>query len=83
MRDNPRPPGLDSFWEQADIEDSDEDPIERELSHRLDAIARYGSMIAEAQANGFDAMARQLERERAREETLARELRHALRRNRS
>ena len=81
MPDDREPtPGVDAFWEQADIEDSDEHPLERELSHRLDAIARYGFLIAEAQANGQDAMADQLQRQQEREETLAREIRHALRR---
>ena len=73
-------PGVDAFWEQADLEDSDEHPLERELSHRLDAIARYELLIAEAQENGHDEMANQLQRQQEREEMLAREIRDALRR---
>lgn len=80
MRDDRQTPGLDAFWEQADADGSDEHPLERELSHRNDAIARYGGMIADAEANGFDEMVRQLGREQEREETLAQGLRRALRR---
>jgi hypothetical protein len=75
-------PGLDAFWEQADLEGSDEHPLERELSHRLDAIIRYGRLIAEAQANGFDEMAEQLQRQQDREESLARDILVVLRRAR-
>lgn len=82
MRDDRQTPGLDAFWEQADADGSDEHPLERELSHRIDAIARYGSMIADAESNGFEEMVRQLGREQDREETLARALRQALRRGR-
>jgi hypothetical protein len=78
--DSSHTPGLDAFWELADVEESDEHPLERELSHRLDAITRYGLLIADAHANGRDAMAEQLERQQAREETLASEIREALRR---
>lgn len=74
-------PGLDHFWEQADLDGSDEHPLVRELSHRIDAIARYGRLIADAQANGFDEMAEQLRRQQQREEALAREIRVALRRD--
>ncbi|MGH7575873.1 MAG: hypothetical protein ACREM1_12215 [Longimicrobiales bacterium] len=82
MRDERQTPGLDAFWEQADVEASDEHPLERELSHRIDAIARYGGMIADAAANGFDDMVSQLGREQAREETVAQRLRRALQRGR-
>jgi hypothetical protein len=79
--DDRRPaPGLAAFWEQADLEDSDEHPLERELFHRVDAIVRYGRLIAEAHANGYDDMADQLHREQLREDSLAREIRKALRR---
>ena len=79
-KDHSQTPALDVFWEQADAEDSDEHPLLRELAHRVDAIARYGHLIAEAQANGFDEMAEQLQRQQEREEIVARELREALRR---
>lgn len=82
MIDDRHTPGLDAFWEQADVDGSDEHPLERELSHRIDAIARYGGMIADAEANGYEAMARQLGREQEREEMLAQALRRALRRGR-
>jgi len=77
-----RAPWVDSFWEQADFEDSDEHPLARELSDRLDAIARYGQMIADAAANGDDHAADQLRRQQAREERFARDLRDELRKAR-
>jgi hypothetical protein len=80
MPENRYTPGLDAFWEQADLEDSDEHPLERELSHRVDAIARYMRLIADAQANGDEEVIEQLQRQQAREETLAHEIRIALRR---
>ncbi len=73
-------PALGAFWEQADLESSDEHPLVRELSHRLDAIARYHRLIAEAQANGFDEMVEHLLRQQAREESLAHAIRSALQR---
>lgn len=81
IEDRPTP-GLDAFWEQADADGSAEHPLERELSHRIDAIARYCSMIADAETNGYEEMVRQLGREQEREETLAQQLRRALRRGR-
>jgi hypothetical protein len=72
-------PGLDSFWESADFEDSDEHPLARELSHRLDAIARYARQIGDAVARGQDGMVDQLRSQQKREEEVARDLRRALR----
>lgn len=63
-------PGLASFWEQADNDDSNEHPLERELGHRLDAAARYGERIVDARADGLDAKADQLGRQLAREEAI-------------
>jgi hypothetical protein len=71
-------PGIHLFWEQADLESSDDHPLERELRHRVDAIARYHGMIADAEAMGLDSAVEQLTRQCAREQDFARELRAAL-----
>lgn len=76
-------PGLDFFWEQADQDGSDENPLERELGDRLDAVARYRSMIADAETNGRPEAARLLLREHDREAEVAARLRDALKRGSS
>lgn len=75
----PRRPGLDLFWESADHDASDQDPIERELDERVDALARYRRLIAEAQANGRDDAAEILMRQHDREEQAVERLREAMR----
>jgi len=74
-----RAPGLDLFWEQADIEANDDHPLVRELRHRIDAIARYQQMIGDAESMGAEAAVEHLSLQCAREEALARRLRAALR----
>lgn len=76
------PSGLDAFWLEADQQASAEHPIERELVHRLDALARYGELIDGALAEGRDRAAELLLRQREREEAIVRRLRQALRRTR-
>jgi hypothetical protein len=71
-------PGIHLFWEQADIEESDDHPLVRELRHRADAVIRYRNMIAEAEEQGMDAAVEQLARQCEREESLCREIRQAL-----
>lgn len=73
-------PGRDLFWEQADRDDSDEHPLERELGDRLDAMARYRGMIADAQASGRERAAELLLRQHRREALEADRLRSAIRR---
>ena len=73
-----RKPGLDLFWEQADRDGSGQNPLERELDERVDALARYRELIVEAQANGRDEAAELLLRQYDREEQAVRRLRHAL-----
>lgn len=73
-----RKPGLDLFWEQADRDASGQNPLERELDERVDALARYRELIVEAQANGRDEAAELLLRQYDREEQAVRRLRHAL-----
>ncbi|HEY8483102.1 MAG TPA: hypothetical protein VIL13_00725 [Longimicrobiales bacterium] len=69
--------GIEFFWEQADVEGSGEDPLERELCDRLDALARYGRLISEAESSGRDRIAELLVRQRDREEALVRRIRAA------
>jgi hypothetical protein len=73
-----RKPGLDTFWEQADLTDSGQDPLERELDERIDALVRYRRMISEAQANGREDAADILLRQHDREAEAVERLRAAL-----
>ncbi|HEX7117716.1 MAG TPA: hypothetical protein VF212_02955 [Longimicrobiales bacterium] len=75
-------PGLDAFWEDADRDGSDEDPLERELCDRLDALARYRRMIAEAQVNGQDDATERLLEQHEREERIAQRIADAIQRQR-
>lgn len=72
------PSGLDLFWEQADADGIGEHPLQRELEHRLDALARYRALIADAHAAGRESLADLLMAEHERERELARRLREAL-----
>lgn len=72
--------GLDSFWEDADREESGEHPLERELGDRLDALARYGSQLADAQVNGWDEAVRRLLEQQDREADIVDRLKHEIRR---
>ncbi|HEX6938277.1 MAG TPA: hypothetical protein VF158_02615 [Longimicrobiales bacterium] len=75
-------PGLDAFWEDADRDASGEDPLVRELADRLDALARYRRMIAEAQVNGQDDISERLLEQHEREVRIAQRLSEAIRRQR-
>lgn len=74
-------PGLDLFWEQADRTDSDQNPIERELDERVDALARYRRLIDDAEANGQEEAVEILIRQHDREQDAVQRLRDALNRN--
>ena len=74
-----RKPGVDHFWEQADRDGSGQNPLERELDERVDALARYRRLIAEAQAAGRDEAVEILMKQHDREEKAIRRLRSALR----
>lgn len=80
--ENPRTPGLDTFWEAADQDGSGQDPIERELEEREDALTRYRHLIVEAEANGREGAVEILMKQHDREEEAVRRLREALRRRR-
>ena len=73
-----RKPGVDLFWEQADRTGSGQDPIQRELDERIDALARYRRLISEAQANGREEAAEILLRQYDREEQAVERLRSAM-----
>lgn len=75
-----RKPGVDLFWEQADQTGSPQDPLERELDERVDALARYRRLISEAQANGREDAAEILLRQHDREAEAVQRLREALER---
>jgi hypothetical protein len=79
----PTPPGLDLFWEQADQDGAPEHPLERELQHRMDVLARYQKMITEAEANGHEDAVDAFLSQHERQEQLCRELRLALDRARN
>ena len=72
-------PGLDQFWEEADRSGSGQDPLERELDERIDALARYRRLIAEAESSGRDEAASILMRQHDREQESIDRLRSALR----
>ncbi|MBI4409856.1 MAG: hypothetical protein HY561_09125 [Gemmatimonadetes bacterium] len=74
-------PGLDFFWEQADVDGSREHPLERELCDRLDALARYGRLIDEAESGGREEAAEVLLRHHARQAAEVARLREALARS--
>lgn len=74
----PRKPGLDQFWEQADRVESGQHPLERELDERVDALARYRRLISEAEANGREEAAEILLSQYEREEQAVQRLRQAL-----
>jgi len=82
MRKNNHSPGLEQFWEQADVEGSGEHPLVRELEHRIDRLARYRELIAEAQVTGRDHAVEELVAQQASEARMVRRLRAAVRRMR-
>ena len=75
---NQVPPGIEAFWQLADDEAPDEHPLERELCERLDTLARYQSMLAEAVATDRADVIDALQRAHDREADLVRCLRRAL-----
>jgi len=82
-RSNSTPAALESFWQQADQDASNEHPLEREIAEREDALSRYRGLIEDAQAQGRDDLAEILIGQHERQEAVVRGLREALRRMRS
>ena len=54
MENSPNTFGLDAFWESCDREDVAENPLERELCFRSDALRRYSAQIEAAEELGDD-----------------------------
>jgi hypothetical protein len=73
-------PALESFWQQADADASDEHPLEREIADLVDALSRYSELIDAAQAEGRDDLADILLEQQARQEEVVHLLWCALRR---
>lgn len=73
-----RSPGLDLFWEEADLNESAEHPLRRELLYRLDVLTRYERLIADAHSNGQDQQVACLVAQRRRELSVIESLRSAL-----
>jgi hypothetical protein len=73
-----RRPGVDQFWESADRDGSSQNPIERELDERVDALVRYRRLIAEAQDSGRDEAVDLLMRQHDREAATVERLRSIL-----
>jgi hypothetical protein len=74
---------LDFFWEQADLDGNGDHPLELELCHRLDAIERYGQLIADAEAAGHDDLIDDLIAAHDREQSVIKRLHQAIARMRA
>ena len=73
-------PALDLFWEEADLDDAAEHPLRRELAHRLDVLARYERMLADAQNGGHAGLIAALTKQHRRQVCLIERLEDALQR---
>lgn len=82
-RTSSNPSSLESFWEQADADESNEHPLEREIAERIDALSRYRTLIEEAQAGGRDDVADLLLEQQERQQAVVQGLKQALKRMRS
>jgi hypothetical protein len=74
----PRRPGIAQFWQEADRTESGQDPLERELQEKVDAVARYRRLISEAEENGRDEAASHLMEQHDREARMVEQLRARL-----
>lgn len=54
------PPGVAAFWIDADHSADPRHPLERELSSRQDAVARYARQCLEAEETGYSMQAEKL-----------------------
>jgi hypothetical protein len=71
-------PGLESFWETCDQDGVGDHPLMRELCYRLDAMQRYRTMIADAEANGQDEALELLSRNYDQQQTIVQRIRDEL-----
>jgi hypothetical protein len=73
-------PALDLFWEEADQDDEAEHPLRRELAYRLDVLAHYERMLADAQSHGHAGLISTLTKQHRRQLSLIERLQEALQR---
>jgi hypothetical protein len=73
-----RTPGIELFWEQADLDGSGEHPLERELSFRLDVLVRTQHMISDADASGRNSAVEHLLNEHRRHQDVVDRIREVL-----
>jgi hypothetical protein len=73
-----RTPGIDMFWEQADLDGSGEHPLERELCFRLDVLVRTQRMISDADASGRNGAVEHLLTEHRRHQDVVDRIREVL-----
>src|SRR5688572_19273461 len=73
-------PALDLFWEEADQDDAADHPLRRELAYRLDVLARYEQMLADAQGHGHAGLIATLTKQHRRQLSLIERLEDALHR---
>jgi hypothetical protein len=74
-------PALDLFWEEADLADAGEHPLQRELAHRLDVLARYEQMLVDAQSHGHEGQISALTKQHRRQLRVIEKLQEALQRH--
>jgi hypothetical protein len=78
MRNREPQPGLELFWEEADIEAAAEHPLERELEHQLDVLSRYVRLLADDEVTARDEALTNLHEQHARQEQRVDALQSAL-----
>jgi hypothetical protein len=78
MRNCEPQPGLELFWEEADLESAAEHPLERELQHQLDVLSRYLRLLGDEQATARDEALDNLRRQHAQQERVVAMLRQEL-----
>jgi hypothetical protein len=81
MTDERGRPALDLFWEEADLDDAGEHPLRRELAHRLDVLARYEQMLADAHSRGHNGLIATITRQHRAQLRLIEQLEDALQRH--
>ena len=83
MRNCEPQPGLELFWEEADLESAPEHPLERELQHQLDVLARYLQLLDDERATARDEALDNLRLRHAQQERVVQSLRRELARCRA
>ena len=78
MENSPTTFGLDTFWETCDREGADDNPLQRELCFRSDALRRYSAQIQAAEELGDDEAVALLSRHYEDTRRVIRQLRDAI-----